>query len=63
MPATPSYIVMVGGGSVNTTHLMLFQEWSRGATTNTGGIIIPKEKSHKLFYEDIAIQAKPVDKK
>ena len=78
VPATPSNTVfthfwadnfdmnierMVGGGSVNTTHLMLFQEWSHGATTNTEGIIIPKKKRRKLFYEDIAIQAKPVDKK
>ena len=78
VPATPSNTVfthfwadnfdmnierMVGGGSINTTHLMAFQEWSHGATTNTEGIIIPKNKSRKPFYEDIAIQAKPVDKK
>ena len=76
VPATPSNTVfthfwadkfdlnierMVGGGSINTTHLMAFQEWSHGATTNTEGIIIPK-KSRKLFYEGIAIQAKPIDK-
>ena len=49
-PATPSNTVfthfwadsidmnierMVGGGSINTTHLMAFQEWSHGATANT----------------------------
>ena len=55
--------IIVGGGSINTTYLMGFQEWSHGATTNTEWIIIPKKKSRKLFYEDIAIQAKPVDKK
>ena len=78
VPATPSNTVfthfwadnfdmnierMVGGGSINTTHLMAFQEWSHGATTNTEGIIFPKKKNRKLFNEDIAIQAKPVDKK
>ena len=78
VPATPSSTVftrfwadnfdmnterMVGGESINTTHLMAFQEWSHGATTNTECIIIPKKKGRKPFYEDIAIQAKPVAKK
>ena len=27
--------IIVGGGSINTTYLMGFQEWSHGATTNT----------------------------
>ena len=67
-PATPSNTVfthfwadnidlnierMVGGGSINITHLMAFQEWSHGATANTEGIIIPKKKSCKLFYETL----------
>ena len=40
---------MVGGGSINTIHLMAFQEWSHGATTNTEGIIIPKKKSQTFL--------------
>ena len=78
VPATPSNTVfthfwadnfdmnierMVGGESINTIHLVAFQEWSHGATTNTECIIIPKKKGRQPFYEDIAIQAKPIAKK
>ena len=54
---------MIGRGSLNTTHPMAFQEWSHCAITNAKCIIIPNQKSRKLFCEDIAIQAKPVNKK
>ena len=53
----------VGRGQINTTHLMAFQEWPHGAITNTECIIIPNQKCRKPFYEDIVIQAKPVNKK
>ena len=68
VPATPSNTVFthfwtdnfdknierkVGGGSINTTHLMAFQEWSHGAITNTEGIIIPKKKVANFFMRTL----------
>ena len=44
---------MVGGGSINTTHLIAYQELSHGATTNTEGIIIPKKKVANFFMRTL----------
>ena len=53
-----------GSGSVNTTHLMAFQEISSQCTASGSNIIsVPRRKTRKLFYEDINIPTKPVQKK
>ena len=44
---------MVGGGSINTTYLIAYQELSHGATTNTEGIIIPKKKVANVFMRTL----------
>ena len=54
-----------GGGSINTTHLVAYQEHCPGQTTNeTHALIspVPKKKSRKLFIDDVAVQVKPVSK-
>ena len=53
---------MGGGGSINTTHLMAFQE-DQSHEINTNTITVPRKKSRKLFLEDINIETKPVDVK
>ena len=53
---------MGGGGSINTTHLMAFQE-DQSHEINTNTITLPRRKSRKLFLEDINIETKPVDVK
>jgi len=52
-----------GGGSINTTHLMAFQEKSSESCINELSITIPRKKVRKLFYEDTNIISKPVNKK
>ena len=51
---------MGGGGSINTTHLMAFQE-DQNHEKNVSTISVPRKKSRKLFYEDINIERKQID--
>ena len=54
---------LAGGGSVNTTHLMAFQEKTNDTFTQQQDLIVPKRRSRRLFYEDVTIPCKPVDAK
>ena len=51
---------MGGGGSINTTHLMAFQE-DQNHEKNVNKISVPRKESRKLFYDDINIERKQVD--
>lgn len=54
-----------GGGPVNTTHLVVYQERRPEQTVNdahTPISSVPKKKSRKLFIEDAAVKIKPVNK-
>ena len=48
---------MGGGGSINTTHLMAFQE-DQNHEKNVNTISVPRKKSRKLFYGYINIERK-----
>ena len=50
-----------GGGSINTTNLMAFQENQPHCTQSTNSIAVRGRKSRVLFYEDLAIETKLVD--
>ena len=54
---------MSGGGSINTTHLVAYQENSNNCVTSESRINIPRKKGRKLFHEDVNIHQKPVGKK
>ena len=50
-----------GGGSINTTHLMAFQEHQSHCQPNINTITVPRKKSRVLFYEDVSVEVKPVN--
>ena len=50
-----------GRGSINTTHLMAFQEHQSYCQPNINTITIPRKKSRVLFYEDVSVEVKPVN--
>ena len=52
-----------GGGSINTTHMVAFQNPSENGTLKTRRMSLPRKKSRQLFIEDINIETFPVDKK
>ena len=53
-----------GGGAINTTHLVAYQEESESSTTNvnTEFLNVPRKKDRKIFYEDVNIPLKAVSK-
>ena len=53
---------MGGGGSINTTHLVAFQEQSMQCRTSEVVINVPRKKRRTLYYEDINISSERVDK-
>ena len=42
-----------GGGSVNVTHLVAFQEIALNNIVKTRDWTVPRRKTRGLFYEDI----------
>ena len=42
-----------GGGSVNTTHLVAYQERGSDHSVNDVHLPVPRKKVRKLFIEDI----------
>ena len=52
-----------GGGSVNTTHLVAYQERGSDHSVNNVHLPVPRKKVRKLFNEDIAVKIKPVNNK
>ena len=50
-----------GGGSINATHLMAFQEHPSHCQSSINTITVPRKKSQVLFYEDISVEVKPVN--
>jgi len=51
-----------GGGSVNTTHLMAFQELVEGTRRMSKIQSAPRRKSRQLFYEDLNVPYCKIDK-
>ena len=51
----------IGGGSINTTHLMAFQEHQSHCQSNINTITNPRKKSQVLFYKDVSVEVKPVN--
>ena len=51
-----------GGGSVNTTHLMAFQEPAEGTRGINKIQSVPRKKSRQLFYEDIQVPYLKIDR-
>ena len=52
-----------GGGSVNTTHLVAYQEKQGASRADTNiHVPIPKKKNRKLFIDDFHVHTKPVEK-
>lgn len=54
---------LAGGGSVNTTHLMAFQEPAVGTEVVKKIQLVPRRKSRQLFYEDVNLPILKIDKK
>ena len=52
-----------GGGSINTTHMVTFQNPSKNGTNQAYKTFVPRRKSRQLFIEDINIDTLPVNKK
>ena len=50
-----------GGGSINTTYLMAFQEHQSHSQPNINTITVPRKKSRVLFDEDVSVEVKPVN--
>ena len=50
-----------GGGSINTTYLMAFQEHQSHCQPNINTITVPRKKSRVLFDEDVSVEVKPVN--
>ena len=53
---------VAGGGSVNVTHLVAFQEITHNNIVKTRDSTVPPRKTRGLFYEDINTDYKPVHK-
>lgn len=54
---------LAGGSSINTTHLMAFQETTTNTRMSSKPVNVERRKSRNIFYEDISIPAKKVDSK
>ena len=52
---------LVGGGSINNTHLMAFQEVQEGTQLIENNISVPRKKSRQIFYEDLNIPIMKID--
>ena len=50
-----------GGGSINATHLMAFQEHQSHCQSNINTITVPRKMNRVLFYEDVSLEVKPVN--
>ena len=50
-----------GGGSINTTHLMAFQENQSHCEPKINTITVQRKKSRVLFFEDVTMETKPMD--
>ena len=50
-----------GGGALNTTHLIAFQEESQHSFQSKPNISIPRNKSHKLFIDAVTITNVPIN--
>ena len=50
-----------GGGSINTTHLVAFQEHQAHSQPNINTITVPRKKSRVLFYEDVSVEVKTMN--
>ena len=50
-----------GGVSINTTHLIAFQEHQSHCRPSLHTITVPRKKSRVLFYEDVSVEVKPVN--
>ena len=53
----------VGGGSINTTHLMVFQDSSQGIYVKGNTPSIERKRNRKIFLEDLNINSFSVDRK
>ena len=53
----------VGGGSINTTHLMAFQDSSQGIYVKGNTPSIERKRNRKIFLEDLNINSFSVDRK
>ena len=45
-----------GGGSINTTHFMAFQEHQSHCQPNINTTTVPRKKSQVLFYENVSVE-------
>lgn len=52
-----------GGGSINTTHMVAFQNPSQNGVKYDQTFAVPKRKARRFFIEDINIETFPVNKK